>query len=181
MKLKYKYFAIDFDGTIAYDAYPNIGELIPGAKETMAKIRELGGQIVIWTCRTDEALENAIKFLADNGIEYDKFNESFDHNVNLYGNDTRKVYADIYIDDRSLHFQQQPVDWSLVEEIIFTYESSEWEIGDRIECEQDCMNNFRKGEIFEISYIHHDTDYMSFGPVSGTSISYVKEYFKKVN
>lgn len=123
MKLKYKYFAIDFDGTIAYDAYPEIGSLIPGAKETMAKIRELGGQIAIWTCRTHQAREDAKEFLKTNGIKYDKFNEPFDENVNQYGGDhARKIFADVYIDDRAFPFCGKPIDWMEVQEMIFEEE-----------------------------------------------------------
>jgi hypothetical protein len=142
------------------------------------KIKELGGEIAIWTCRSDAARENAIKFLADNNIPYDKFNESFDHNVNKYGGDTRKLYADIYIDDRSLHFKQQPVDWVTVQDIIFSLD--EWEVGDIIEAEQDCMGNFKKGERFTIKEISEKEDSITFGPVR-TSLYDTQELFKKVN
>lgn len=180
MKLKYKLFAIDFDNTIVYDAYPKIGNLIPGAKETMLKIKELGGLISIWTCRSGKHELMVKDFLDSNNIPYDYINESFEENVIMYGGDTRKVYADCYIDDKSLHFGGEPVDWDLVQSLIFTYEHQEWDIGDTIECLEDCMKNFIKGEKYEIEYIDQDTDYISFGPVSGTSISYVKEYFKRV-
>jgi hypothetical protein len=125
MKLKHKLFAIDFDNTIAYDAYPRIGKLIPGAKETMLKIKELGGSISIWTCRTGEQ-EMAVRlFLDKNEIPYDHVNESFEENRIMYDGDSRKIYADCYIDDRSVHFGQQPVDWKIVSQLIFKLEESE--------------------------------------------------------
>lgn len=178
MKLKYKYFAIDFDGTIAYDAYPNIGRLIPGAKETMLKIKELGGEIVIWTCRTDQWATDAVNFLNMHNIPYDKFNKPFDEHVNIYGGDnSRKIYADCYIDDRSLHFQQQPVDWNDVQSFIFEYE--EWKVGDTIECTVNrAMNSFNLGEQFQIRQLMNDI--IAFGPVM-TELKIAQKYFKKVN
>lgn len=121
MKLKHKLFCIDFDGTIAYDAYPEIGELIPGAKETMIKIKELGGEICVWTCRTHQAAIDAVTFLNMNDIPYDKFNEPFDDNVNEYGGDhSRKLFSDVYIDDRCILFKERGyVDWSLIQHLIF--------------------------------------------------------------
>mgnify|MGYP003580060400 CR=1 FL=1 len=122
MKLKYKYFAIDFDGTIAYDDYPNVGNLNPGAKYVMKKIKELGGEIAIWTCRTDKAMQDAKDFLDKNNIPYDYFNSPFPHNVNEYGGDhSRKIFADVYIDDRAFPFCGKPIDWMEVQEMIFDY------------------------------------------------------------
>lgn len=120
LKLKYQYFAVDFDNTIAYDAYPKIGDLIPGAKETLELIKDLGGHILIWTCRTDKYLENAIAFLDKNKIPYDCVNESFSENVNFYGGDTRKCYADVYIDDRCILWKDYGgvVDWNIVRQLI---------------------------------------------------------------
>jgi hydroxymethylpyrimidine pyrophosphatase-like HAD family hydrolase len=117
--MKFKTFCIDFDGTIAYDAYPKIGGLIPGAKETMKQIKKLGGTIIIWTCRNNEAAIEARKFLEDNDIPFDYFNESIPEHINEYNGDTRKVFADCYIDDRGLLFQKQPVNWKIVQHIIF--------------------------------------------------------------
>jgi ribonucleotide monophosphatase NagD (HAD superfamily) len=120
MKLKYKYVAVDFDGTIAYDEYPGIGDLIPGAKETMQRIKELGGEIAIWTCRTGEAASNAENFLIDNNIPYDYFNKPFSHNVNEYGGDySRKIFASIYIDDRCVLWNGNPVNWFIIQNLIF--------------------------------------------------------------
>jgi ribonucleotide monophosphatase NagD (HAD superfamily) len=121
MKLKFKYFAIDFDGTIAYDAYPEIGDLIPGAKETMEKIKELGGSIIIWTCRSGEHEELVKKYLHENNIPYDKFNEPFDENLAIYGGENpRKCFSDVYIDDRCILFKERGyVDWASIQHLIF--------------------------------------------------------------
>jgi len=95
--------AIDFDGTIVEDQFPCIGEMVEGAKEAINRLKEEGYYIIIWTCRSHIRLLEAIEWLAKQGIHYDKINESCPTNVERYsGIDTRKVYADIYIDDKML-------------------------------------------------------------------------------
>ena len=95
--------AIDFDGTIVKDEFPEIGEMIPGAKDTINKLKYEGYTIIIWTCRTGVELAKAVLWLAENEIKYDYINESCKINVAKYGwVDTRKVYASLYIDDRGL-------------------------------------------------------------------------------
>lgn len=117
--MRYKLFGIDFDGTIAYDAYPNIGELIPGAKETITKIKNNGGKIAIWTCRSGEHGKLVKDFLHKNNIPYDTFNEAFEENIIQYGGDSRKIYADCYIDDKCLLWNGNSVNWKIVDKLIF--------------------------------------------------------------
>lgn len=97
-----KIIAIDFDGTIVEDCFPKIGNLKPGAKDAINDMNEAGHTIIIWTCRSGINLLNAIEFLAKEGIGYHHINQSCPENVKLYGCDTRKVYADIYVDDKGL-------------------------------------------------------------------------------
>jgi len=96
--------AIDFDGTIVKDKFPEIGEPLPGAKEAINRLRHDGYTIIIWTCRKDKKLLEAIEWLVKNEIRYDYINEGCRHNISKHGGtDTRKVYADLYIDDRMLY------------------------------------------------------------------------------
>ena len=95
--------AIDFDGTIVKDEFPEIGEMIPGAKENINKLKKEGYTIIIWTCRAGVKLAKAVLWLAENEIKYDYINQSCKMNVAKYGGvDTRKIYANLYIDDRGL-------------------------------------------------------------------------------
>jgi len=95
--------AIDFDGTIVKDQFPEIGEMVDKAKENILKLKKDGYTIIIWTCRSGVEFAKAVQWLAENGIKYDQINESCPKNVAKYdGRDTRKVYADIYIDDKGL-------------------------------------------------------------------------------
>lgn len=95
--------AIDFDGTIVEDRFPEIGNLKPGAREAINQLYEDGYTIIIWTCRTRLNKARAVEFLALQGIKWHYFNESSIANLRVYDwVDTRKVYADVYIDDKGL-------------------------------------------------------------------------------
>ena len=112
--LKYSVIAVDFDGTIVNNEYPQIGELIPAAKKTLTKFKDNGGYIIIWTCRTGKLLREAVEFLRYEGIPFDTINENIPHRIKEYGTDPRKVGADLYIDDKS----PGGVDWELIAKML---------------------------------------------------------------
>jgi hypothetical protein len=112
--------AIDFDGTIVEDRFPEIGDLKPGAVEAINQLYADGYTIIIWTCRTGINKARAVEFLAKAGIKWHYFNESSIANLKLHNfNDTRKVYADLYIDDRGL-YRPMP-QWKDIYEMIRAY------------------------------------------------------------
>lgn len=98
--------AIDFDGTICEIGYPEIGMERYGAKDYINQLYDEGYIIIINTCRTDGsgvlAASMAKDFLRLRGIKYHFFNENWPELIELYGNDCRKISADIYIDDKCL-------------------------------------------------------------------------------
>jgi len=95
--------AIDFDGTIVEDRFPEIGKMIPGAREAINQLYADGYTIIIWSCRSGIKKARAIEWLVMNGIKFHRFNQSCPTNVAKYGGkDTRKIFASLYIDDRSL-------------------------------------------------------------------------------
>lgn len=99
-----KILAIDFDGTIVEDRFPGIGQMIPGAKEAINELYGMGYEIIIWTSRTHIRMLEAVEWLAKNGIKYHRINESSPANLRMYGNkDSRKIFADMYIDDRGVN------------------------------------------------------------------------------
>jgi len=46
--------SVDFDGTIAYEEYPDIGNPIPGAIEAINTLYDMGHTIIINSCRAGE-------------------------------------------------------------------------------------------------------------------------------
>jgi predicted mannosyl-3-phosphoglycerate phosphatase (HAD superfamily) len=95
-------FAIDFDGTIVTDQYPDIGEPISEAIDTILELKKLGHKIIIWSCRVEPQLSEMRDFLISNNIPFDLINENCPVKIAYYNNDTRKIGADYYIDDRMI-------------------------------------------------------------------------------
>ena len=90
--------AVDFDGTLSLDAqYPNIGRFNTPLYEALMKLRGIGWSIVLWTCREGKELREAVIWCANNGLEFDAINENPSH----VPFKSRKVVADMYIDDRA--------------------------------------------------------------------------------
>lgn len=92
--------AVDFDGTLVKNKYPYISNPNTELIDFILSHRERVIWI-LWTCRHDEQLEYATKYLKDTfGLEFDYVNENCKEKIMQYG-ETRKVYADVYIDDNN--------------------------------------------------------------------------------
>ena len=94
--------AIDFDGVLCEDYYPNIGPARPYEIEMVKKLRAKGVKVILWTCRRGGYLEEAIEWCEEHGLRFDAINANLKSNIVKYGGDTRKVSANIYIDDRAI-------------------------------------------------------------------------------
>ena len=95
--------AIDFDGTIrqAKRATERESILMPNCKEVLKKLHSEGFRMILWTCRSNAWLESVIAFLIKEDIL--KYFECINENVkDIVWWDTRKIYADKYIDDLNL-------------------------------------------------------------------------------
>ena len=90
--------AVDFDGTLSLDSqYPNIGRFNTCLYEALMKLKGIGWSIVLWTCREGKELKEAVEWCKMNGLEFDAINE----NPPEVPFKSRKVVADMYIDDRA--------------------------------------------------------------------------------
>lgn len=95
-------YAVDFDNTLAVTRFPEIVE--PKAK-VLAAVKMLkanGHKIILWTCRAGKELEAAVEWCRQQGLVFDAVNEQLPEQAARWGNDTRKVYADFYIDDKAM-------------------------------------------------------------------------------
>ena len=105
-KVRKKVIAIDFDGTIVQNAFPKIGEPKTDVIGFMKRHRKKYVWI-LWTCRTGERLQDAIDYMkSEHGITFDYVNTNSDAYIALYGDDTRKVYADYYVDDKNANLSE---------------------------------------------------------------------------
>lgn len=93
--------AVDFDGTIVENKYPNIGKPILFAFETLKMLHKKGHLLILWTCREGEALQQAVDFCKENGIVFYAVNSNFPEEE-IENAISRKIDANIYIDDRNV-------------------------------------------------------------------------------
>lgn len=93
--------AVDFDGTIVEHAYPLIGRPIPFAIDVLKKLQEDGHDIVLWTYRTGDMLNEAVEYCRSKGLEFYAVNRMFPEEDFQEGM-PRKIDADIFIDDKNL-------------------------------------------------------------------------------
>ncbi|MDL1913179.1 MAG: hypothetical protein FDW93_01450 [Bergeyella sp.] len=97
-----KKLAIDFDGTIVEDAYPAIGRPKIFAFDTLKKLQSEGYRLILWTYRHGKALDDAVEFCKKNGLEFYAVNSSFEGEIFDKEQQSRKIDADLFIDDRNL-------------------------------------------------------------------------------
>lgn len=94
--------AIDFDGTIVENDFPEVGKLRKNVIPVMNRLHREGYKIVINTCRTGPHEDDARMCLINNGIPFDTLNENTAESIAQYPEESRKLSADLYIDDRNL-------------------------------------------------------------------------------
>ncbi|HAV02933.1 MAG TPA: hypothetical protein DCW95_07065 [Chryseobacterium sp.] len=97
-----KKLAIDFDGTVVDDAYPGIGKPKIFAFETLRKLQSEGYRLILWTYRHGKTLDEAVEFCRKNGVEFYAVNSSFEGEIFDHSQASRKIDADLFIDDRNL-------------------------------------------------------------------------------
>ncbi len=93
--------AVDFDGTIVEHKYPKIGKEIPFAIQTLKMLQQKDFRIILWTVRHGKELEEALQFCYDRGLEFYAVNKNFPEEKYPTDEVSRKIVADIYIDDRN--------------------------------------------------------------------------------
>lgn len=95
-------YAVDFDNTLAVTRFP---EIVEPKRKIVAAVKMLkanGHKVILWTSRAGRDLEAAVEWCHGQGLEFDAVNEPLPEQVARWGNDTRKVYADFYIDDKAM-------------------------------------------------------------------------------
>lgn len=91
--------AVDFDGTIVRDRYPEIGSEIPFATQTLKMLQSEHHRIILWTVREGRELEKAIEWCRRHGLEFYAVNKDYEEETHAT---SRKLKADLFIDDRQV-------------------------------------------------------------------------------
>jgi len=107
-----KLISVDFDGTIVWHRYPEIGEPLPEAFEVLKELQDATDDegkplygLILSTCREDTGrrlyLTEARVFCEKGGITFRSVNCNLPED-DFRDKGGRKVYAHYYIDDRNL-------------------------------------------------------------------------------
>ena len=120
-----KVIAVDFDSTIAFDAWPRITEkttVNSTVVNWIKKRQKMGDKVILWTCRENYG---GVRFpdheYRNDALLFCTRNQLFFHNVNASdgevgfeeGKYSRKIMADAYIDDRSAPFGRSHLWWKV--------------------------------------------------------------------
>lgn len=94
--------AIDFDGTIVTHKFPKIGKKIPYAIEAVKQLKADGHKLILWTYRAGTMLQEAVDYCRKEGIVFDAINENYPGETLNESRVSRKIIAEVYIDDRNI-------------------------------------------------------------------------------
>lgn len=95
--------AVDFDGTLCENEFPEIGATRTTVIDSLLMEQRFGAKLILWTCRTGDRLEEAVQWCLKRGIQFDAVNENLPDVIEQFGGDTRKIVATEYWDDRSIN------------------------------------------------------------------------------
>lgn len=94
--------AVDFDGTIVEDRYPEIGREVPFATQTLKMLAQQHHRIILWTVREGRCLQEALDWCTQRGVEFYAVNKDYPEESGEHRTFSRKIKADLFIDDRNL-------------------------------------------------------------------------------
>ena len=97
-----KIIAVDFDGTLVEDKWPEIGQTNVDILLYCKQQKAGGAKIILWTNRRDKELVDAVVWCFKHGLELDAVNEDVPETIARFGGSSRKIYADEFIDDRAI-------------------------------------------------------------------------------
>lgn len=89
--------AVDYDGTLANETEINMPLL-----RYLIRQQRAGNKVILWTCRTGKSLLDAVSNCASHGLTFNAINDNVSEAIHMLKGNPRKIYADIYIDDKAM-------------------------------------------------------------------------------
>lgn len=89
--------AVDYDATLEID-----GAINAPLVEALKHHQRNGAAVILNTCRTGERLAQAVKRCREAGLVFNAVNDNVPSAVQMLGANPRKIYADMYIDDKAV-------------------------------------------------------------------------------
>lgn len=114
--------AVDFDGTIVRHRYPEIGEEIPFATQTLKMLIAERHKLILWSVREGKLLDEAVAWCRERGVEFYAINKDYPEEDVEHDHYTRKLKVDLWIDDRNVGGLP---DWGTIYRIIHEHKTYE--------------------------------------------------------
>ena len=99
--MKQNIIAVDFDGTLCENKWPEIGMPNEELIEYLKKRQANGEKLILWTSRNEEQTKEAVEWCKKYGLIFDAVNDNLPEIVEAFGGNCRKIFANEYIDDRN--------------------------------------------------------------------------------
>lgn len=103
--MNFHVIAVDFDGTLCKDAYPNIGEPNKPLIRYLLDEQKRGSKLILWTCRCGKYLDEAVSWCLKHGLKFDAVNDNIPEATEFFGSNSQKVFAHVYIDDKNSYMR----------------------------------------------------------------------------
>ena len=79
--LDFQTIAVDFDGTLCYSKWPELGQPNHALIEYLQEWKRNGNKLILWTCRAGEALSKAVEWCREQNLEFDAVNDNLPENA----------------------------------------------------------------------------------------------------
>ena len=113
--------AVDFDGTIVEHRYPEIGNELPFATETLKMLIAEHHKLILWTVREDDLLQEAVDWCKERGVEFYAVNRDYpEESLENNNHFSRKLKVDMWIDDRNIGGLP---DWGTIYQMIHNHQT----------------------------------------------------------
>lgn len=141
--------AVDFDGVLCEDKFPNIGEFDIELIDCIKHLMRLNNRIVLWTCRENvhkhdengniaiewNMLNEVIEKLQTHELNFDNVNSNIvPSSWDEWHGERRKVSADVYIDDRNPSYNREET-LCFLKNLIISAEQA------KLDREQECQDS----------------------------------------
>lgn len=105
MNENFQIIAVDFNSTLCFSNWPELSEPNSALISYLRDGRLDGNKLILRTRRAGDALNQTVEWCRQQNLEFDAVNDSLTEFVELYiyGNNSRKISCDYYIDDQMLH------------------------------------------------------------------------------
>ena len=79
--LDFQTIAVDFDGTLCYSKWPELGQPNQALIEYLQEWKRNDNKLILWTCRAGEALSKAVEWCREQNLEFDAVNDNLPENA----------------------------------------------------------------------------------------------------